>query len=377
MASAYVMWLRSLRPWLCASVVWFAGAAWGATEPLRVTFINPGRSDETYWVMVSAFMQAAAQSLQMDLEVIYLERNHLAQTGTAQALAKRARKPDWVLLVNEKLSALPALEILDTAGIDTLLVFNDLAEEQKQKVGIPRQKLRHWRGTITPNNTDAGRKIAQALMAQARKLGWANPPLLALSGSRTTPASVERKLGLDQALAQAQSTRAVLLQEFWAEFEEHKAYDMTLGALRRYPHAQLVWAANDPMALGALRAARESGRTPGKDILLAGLNWSPQALQAVQKGELVASVGGHFATGGWSLVVLHDLVHGVDFAQEQPSTEMQLEVFDVLDASNLAQYQSRFGTQNWSTITFRNYSRALNPKTTAYDFSWTVLLRAR
>jgi ABC-type sugar transport system substrate-binding protein len=362
---------------LCAWVLWFAGCAWGAADPLRVTFINPGRSDETYWVMVSAFMQAAARSLQMELEIIYLERNHLAQTNTTQALAKRARKPDWVLLVNEKLSALPALEILDSAGINTLLVFNDLSAEQKQKVGTPRKKLRHWRGTITPNNTDAGRKIAEALLAQARKLGWSHPPLLALSGSRTTPASVERKLGLDQALAQAQSTRAVLLQEFWAEFEESKAYNMTVGALRRYPHTQLIWAANDPMALGALRAARESGRTPGSDILLAGLNWSPQALQAVAKGELVASVGGHFATGGWSLVVLHDLVHGVDFAQGQPSAEMHLEVFDVLDASNLALYQTRFGTQDWSTIPFRNHSRALFPKAGAYDFSWASLLRGR
>ena len=46
--------LRSLL--ICLAMIFSCGLF--AAEKLHVTFINPGKSDEAYWMMVTAFMKA-------------------------------------------------------------------------------------------------------------------------------------------------------------------------------------------------------------------------------------------------------------------------------------------------------------------------------
>lgn len=70
---------------------------------LSVSFVNPGRSDEAFWVSASQAMQAAARSLGIELEVLYAEREPAQSLRLAQEIAARpkARRPDYVVLVNE------------------------------------------------------------------------------------------------------------------------------------------------------------------------------------------------------------------------------------------------------------------------------------
>ena len=67
---------------------------------LSVAFINPGKSDEAYWVTVTQAMQAAASKLGITLEVTYLERDHAKAVEVARDIAARPsqRRPDYVLL---------------------------------------------------------------------------------------------------------------------------------------------------------------------------------------------------------------------------------------------------------------------------------------
>ena len=44
---------------------------------MSVTFINPGKQGEKFWDMVSQTMQAAADDLDITLEVIYAQRNRV------------------------------------------------------------------------------------------------------------------------------------------------------------------------------------------------------------------------------------------------------------------------------------------------------------
>ncbi|MBK6905835.1 MAG: ABC transporter substrate-binding protein [Rhodocyclaceae bacterium] len=362
--------LRSLL--ICLAMIFSCGLF--AAEKLHVTFINPGKSDEAYWMMVTAFMKAAAEDLGITLEVLYVERNHFMQSQMAREIAARPNKPDYVVLVNEKLVAPETIKPLDDAGIKTFLIFNDLSDEQKLTHGIPRSKYKHWLGTMTPNNVDAGYKIARYLFAEAKKRGMEAPELLAISGNRVTPASTERKSGLDRALMET-DLEVKLTQEIWGEFEEIKAYEMTKRGLLRYPNLKIIWAANDPMAMGAMRAAREAGKTPGKDILFGGLNWSTAALKAVKSNEMVVTVGGHFMTGGWSLVAIYDHAHGIDFAADN-GTEIKPEVFGAIDATNVDSYTRAFGEGNWSKLDFSRFSRKYNPKIRKYDFSLTSVMNS-
>ena len=56
---------------------------------LSVAFINPGKSDEAYWVTVTQAMQAAAFKLDIALEVTYLERDHAKAVEVARDIAAR------------------------------------------------------------------------------------------------------------------------------------------------------------------------------------------------------------------------------------------------------------------------------------------------
>ena len=73
-----------------------------------------------------------------------------------------------------------------------------------------------------------------------------------------------------------------------------------------------VWAANDPMALGAMTALRTAGLSPGKDVMIVGLNWSREGVEQVDNGSMVLTDGGHFLMGTWSMIMLRDYLDGCD-----------------------------------------------------------------
>lgn len=93
-----------------------------------------------------------------------------------------------------------------------------------------------------------------------------------------------------------------------------KIYIYRSEFIKRDSFINIVWAANDPMALGAVEAARLSGAIPGSNFFVGGINWDEPALAAIKDGVLSVSVGGHFMTGGWELVMLYDYHHGRDFS---------------------------------------------------------------
>lgn len=368
------MFFSPVRTVLFVLLMGFGSCLW-ASEKLSVSFINPGRSNEAYWVMFSSFMEAVARDFEVELEVLYSERDPARMNRLAADIAKRSSKPDYVVLVNEWLAAPELIKMLDEAQIKTFLVANDLTVGQKAVHGEPRKKYKNWIGTLTPDNVDAGYKIARSLFLEARRLGMESPEAMAISGNRETPASADRRAGLDKALAEFRSDNIRLVKEAWAEFDELKAYEQTKLALERLPNLKIIWAANDPMAMGAMRAVREQGKVPGQEILFGGLNWSSPALRAISKGEMVASVGGHFMCGGWSLIAIYDYAKGHDFAPTN-GIEMKPEVFGVLDAANVETYLRKYnyGDGNWSKVDFARFSRTKNPEMKKYDFSLKALM---
>lgn len=81
--------VRARRRFLAASagvgaLALLPRASLGA-DLICVVFINPGKKSETYWLAASESMQAAAQSLGVPLEIIYLERDHLRHIAVARA----------------------------------------------------------------------------------------------------------------------------------------------------------------------------------------------------------------------------------------------------------------------------------------------------
>lgn len=360
--------IRQLRFLVLVVAIMLHSQAWA----FSVTFISPGRPDEAFWLSASRAMQAAASQLGIQLEVLYAQRDPLQMVKLTRMVAQRPRKPDYLLLVNEKLTGPAMLSIADQAGIPSFISFNQLTPAQLQASGLPRQRLRRWLGSLAPDNTMAGSLTMQALLDEARQRFPRGTPLhvLMMAGDRSTPASTERVEGARQVLAAHPSAR--LTQLVYGEWERQRAQQQGLWLLQRYPQINIVWAANDEMAFGLEDAITRSGKQPGKQVLVSAINNSRQAMRERRDGRLSALAAGHFMMGAWSLVLLYDYQHGQDFASE--GLQLQPVVFGTVSTAQARRFLQLFADNDFSGIHFKQFSKFANPALQRYAFGFSALL---
>ena len=87
-----------------------------------VAFINPGKSDEIYWVTAAQGMQAAAHSLGMTFEVRYAQREPLKTLEIAREMVARpaGKRPEYIVVTDDYSVADRLLAIIDPVGVKTI-----------------------------------------------------------------------------------------------------------------------------------------------------------------------------------------------------------------------------------------------------------------
>jgi len=345
-------------------------------KSLDIVFVSPGKTGEVYWDMVAQTMQAAGRKLDAHVEVLTSERNYRIMQELGFGVVARADKPDFLILSNEESAAVPILEAAEAAGVKTLLLSNTLIGEDAKRLGPPRSKLTTWLGDITTDLQTAGARMANALIATARAEKWQSPDgkihILGIGGDEITPASIARNAGLKLAVDAAPDVVVDrMLYANWTQSEAEQVTANYLGwAARKEIRPAGVWAGNDPMALGALRAITAAGLLPGRNIEVVGLNWSEEALREIRAGRLLLSDGGHFLLGGWSIVLLRDYADGCDFADASPRVEART---SAITRDNLASVGDLIKTRAFDRIDFTRF-RAKAGRCGRYDFSLDALI---
>ena len=350
------------------------------TKSHKIVFISPGHADQGFWKTVTDTMRTAADQLGFELEVHHADRQWIKMVHNAEEVIARHDKPDFLILVNEYQQGARLLALADKAGIPTLLLLNSLTPEQRITYGAPRAQLKNWLGSLTPDNKIAGYEMALSLLP---KLNLRDPKhltpghgeqtiaLLTLAGDNSTPASLARLQGLDNALSEFSQLKEQ--RRFSVNWSESEAYKRTRLWLQSGHKLEAVWAANDAIALGSIKAIREAGLKPGIDVKVSGLNWSQEAINHVINGEMSLSHGGHFLAGAWIMVMLYDYVHGHDF--EAISSEINFPMTAITQA-NAPNYLAHFGSQQWSQINFKNFTLSHSPKPANYEFTLNKLLQS-
>jgi len=340
-----------------------------------VAFINPGKSDEIYWVTASQAMEAAAKSLGMNFEVQYAQREPLKTLEIARELAARpaGKRPEYVVITDDYAVADQLLKIIDSAGVKTFLAYSSIPADQRGGTGSPRGKYKGWLGSLEPRAEEAGYLTARALIERGKKEKAFAPDgklhMLAIAGDRSTPSSINRNQGMRRAVAEA--PLVVLEQEVYAAWNREVAAQHADSLYRRYPDVKLIWAGNDLMAFGAMTAWEKRGGKPGIDAWFSGINTSTEALEAIKSGRLTSLAGGHFITGAWSLVMIYDYHHGRDFAEE--GLELRRPMFAEFTPQLADRYIERFGS-GFDGVDFSRYSKVRNPKLKRYNFGFAQLL---
>ncbi|MFJ2709851.1 ABC transporter substrate-binding protein [Pseudomonas sp. NPDC087346] len=357
-----------MHKFLYISLALFSAVFGSAARAESVLFLNPGSTEETFWVSYSQFMQAAARDLQIDLKILYAQRNPELTLAQARLALQGPHRPDYLIFANEQYVAPQILRMARGSGVKLFIVNAALTANQQSLLGEREEHI----GSLVPNDEEGGYLMMKELIRL-------HPPVapgevieaLAFSGLKITPSAQLREHGMQRALAEHPQVR--LRQLVYSGWTQERAYEQARLLFARYPKVSLVWSANDEMAFGAMHALDETGKTPGKDALFSAVNTSPAALRALVDGRLSALLGGHFTLGGWALVEVHDDNQGVNL-DLYGGRDRQIPSLQLIDKAR-ARKMLAMGESPDYGISFRQLTAKGRPASYRYPFTLQTLMR--
>ena len=194
----------------------------------------------------------------------------------------------------------PALYRAVNAGIVVINIDNRLDPEVlvDYQIQIP---------FIGPNN----RRGAKLVGDYALKSLSADSQIAILEGIPSAYNSIQRRTGFEEAASEA-GMEVVSLQS--GEWDQTKAAQITAGILSQFPGLDVIFAANDNMALGAASAVGILGR--GDAVTIAGFDNISAIHPLIESGAIVGTIDQF----GDQLAVF-----GIEYALEALATDTQLE----------------------------------------------------
>jgi ABC-type sugar transport system substrate-binding protein len=280
----------------------------------------------------------------------------------AAAVAARSDPPDYIVIVNEKLTAQQMLHTLSRSPAKVLLIHNDLPDVERSETGNERGAIANWIGTITADGSNGSCRLMNYL---CWLIGERPARVIAITGDPTTPISGERAQGIATALARRPEGR--IEQAVYGDWSFADGKEKARVLLSRFPDANIIWGANDTMTLGALAAVREQGAS----IIVGGVGALPEAVATVINGELAAIVAGDQFIGACAMVVLYDYHHGVDFAVPG-GPRLKPDFLTVLYGENASRYYE-IAFNRRAAPDFSRFSRYLR-RASGYNFDLQYLL---
>lgn len=348
-----------------SAFIWIA-AAFAQPAPTAV-FLSPDpQGASPFWTQVIEVMHAVAEDLEIDLQVIYSRSNSYSLKKDGLEILNNLEKSDFLLTGYWIAATHHHIKHADKLGIHTFVFNSGVIPQDRDKIGRPREKYRHWIGQMVPDDLQAGYVLADKLINQAKAAGKTDKAgkvhLINVEGFGDG-IETARINGLTKRIEEQNDI--ILEQVILAGWSQTTAYNELLKALDQYAETGVIWSISDVMALGAIRASKDLEKQPGKDIFIGGMDWSPEGLKAIEAGEMAASMGGHFLEGALALILIHDYHFGFDFANElgvEIQTQMRPITFD-----NVGEFLKKLGNSGWRKIDFRQFSKKYNADLKSYS----------
>ena len=178
---------------------------------------------------------------------------------------------------NDSPDARPIVEACKAAGAYVVTQWN------KPKDLHPWDFNPNYVAHISFSGVPYGKAMADALIKAMGGKGG----IVALGGIESNVPAIERKKGLDDALAANSGVK--LLDYQVANWSANEALEKTNAWLTKFgDQITGIWAANDDMALAAVEALRAGGKA-GK-VPVTGIDGIKLAVEAILKGELTGTV---------------------------------------------------------------------------------------
>ena len=134
---------------------------------------------------------------------------------------------------------------------------------------------------IASNSVQAGNMAADQLI---KALGGQGE-VIDLQGTVGTSAEADREKGFSDEIATAPGITVVARQT--ANFDRSTALNVTQNLLQAHPNVKGVFAQNDEMALGALKAIQQAGKS---GVAIVGIDGEQEVVNDIQQGLIYADI---------------------------------------------------------------------------------------
>ncbi|WP_086981381.1 ribose ABC transporter substrate-binding protein RbsB [Vibrio aphrogenes] len=244
--------------------------------------------------VLSSTISVAAQA-QDTLAIVVSTLNNPFFVSMKDGAEAKAKELGYDLIVldsqNDPSKELSNVEDISVRGVKALLinptdsdaVSNAIRIANRAKLPVLTLDRGASRGEVVSHiasDNVAGGEMAGKYIIE--KVGE-NAKVIQLEGIAGTSAARERGAGFMQAVKGSQLD---LLASQPADFDRTKGLNVMENLLAANSDVQAVFAQNDEMALGALRAVQASG----KDILIVGFDGTDDGIAAVKRGMLGATI---------------------------------------------------------------------------------------
>lgn len=246
-------------------------------------------------------MEKGARRAEAELKVALQVRTAAQETSIEQQIQIvndliAAHVDAIVIAPGDSSSLIPVLQKAAAAGIKLVNIDNRLNPQALQQAGLAPLPF------VSVDNE-------KAAYASARFIAEAAPPgtqAAILEGIRSADNAQQRMAGARRAFAENKAISLVASES--ANWKIDEGYAVTKKIFQANPQVTLLFAANDMMALGALKYLHESQRNAVK---VAAYDALDEAVAAVKAGQLAVTVNQQAAEQGFQGVALAvRLLHG-------------------------------------------------------------------
>ena len=219
-----------------------------------------------------------AEAAKLGYQFVYTDAAGSAAKQVADVNSMIAQGVDLIFLApREEKPLIPAVLAAKKAGIPVILL--DRSVDPKLAVAG-----KDYVTFIGSDFVEEGKRVAEWLVKNAN----GKTKIIELEGTTGSSPANDRKKGFDEAIKAAGGFEIVASQS--GDFERDKGRQVAEALLQAHPDANVIYAHNDEMALGAIAALEAAGKKPGTDVLVLSIDGGKEAVQAIADGKIGAVV---------------------------------------------------------------------------------------
>ena len=270
-----------------------------------------------FWVEMKEGIEkeAAAKGIKVDVYAVNSEEDMQEQLKLFENLLGKGYKAIGIAPLSP-VNVIPAIVEANKKGIYVVNIDEKIDMEQLKKSGGSVLAF------VTTDNVKVGAKGADFIISKLADGG----EVAIIEGKSGNASGEFRRQGATEAFKADSKFKLVASQP--ADWDRSKALDVAANLIQKYPNLKAIYACNDTMALGAVQAVANAGKTG--QILVVGTDGAPEARTSIDEGKLNATVAQDPAMiGATSLKIL------IEAIKDKPQISPDIEAKEVPVESNL------------------------------------------